>query len=408
MDNDRLTERLSRVKNLVAKPQHWAKPTAIPPRYERLAGAVGGQLVPAPSGNYVKVVSIYPFGFEFGSTCLQRPADGSSVAVASYTALECEGEVALGRLLFIDTETTGLSGAGAVPFLVGCGSLTQAGFEIRQYLLPEYTDEAAMLEQVLAELGGDRTLVSYNGAAFDLNLIRDRFIVNRVARDVPCAGHFDLLHPVRRLFKRRLNDCSLTSIEREIFGYYRSDDLPGHLIPSVYFDWLQTESVEFLPAVLEHNKLDILSLFFLLLHVDSVFRSEGAVLDFAEDIYSLSRVYGRRRRHQAVIANFETLRRSIGPPLTDEILLFHSMAFKRQGDWAGALEIWHKLAEGTGPEAAVAALELAKHYEHREGDMALALDNARKAGRLDLSSRQRKLLELRVARLCRKLAVRTR
>ena len=405
MGNDRLADRLDRIKHLVAKPTVDSKPVAAPARYERLADTVGGKLIFAPSGCFLRVESVCPFGFEFGSVKLHHPENVASVAVSSYTALECEGEAPLTDLLFIDTETTGLGGAGAVPFLIGCGSLTGAGFEIRQYLLPDYSDEAALLEQVLAELGRDKTLVSYNGAAFDLNLIRDRFIVNRVAREVPCSGHFDLLHPARRLFKRRLSDCSLTSIEREVFGYYRCDDVPGHLIPSIYFDWLQTESTDFLPAVLEHNKLDIISLYFLLLHLDHIFRTDGAVLDYADDLYSLSRVYGRRKRHQKVIANFVTLQKNPGPPLTDEVLLFHSMAYKRQGDWAGAVEIWHKLADSTGPEAVAAALELAKHYEHRARDCGRALDYTRKAQlSAGLGDRQGESLNRRLARLRRKLA----
>lgn len=227
MKNDRLTRRLDCVKHLVAKSPTHAESADVPPRYARLALAVGGETVVAPAGCYLEIETVFPFGFEFGSAKLGEPDVGISVAVSSYSALECDGEAPLADLVFIDTETTGLGGAGAVPFLVGCGSLERDGFAIRQYLLPDYNDEAALLEQVLTELGQHKTLVSYNGAAFDLTLIRDRFIVNRVAREVPCAGHFDLLHSVRRLFKRRVGDCSLTSIERELFGFYRQNDIPG-------------------------------------------------------------------------------------------------------------------------------------------------------------------------------------
>ena len=409
MKNDRLTSRLENIKRLVANSPDRTESTDVPPRYARLALAVGGETVVAPAGCYLKIETVFPFGFEFGSDKLGEPGTGISVAVSSYTALESDGEAPLSGLVFIDTETTGLGGAGAVPFLVGCGSLERDGFSIRQYLLPDYSDEAAMLEQVLAELGQHRTLVSYNGAAFDLNLLRDRFIVNRVAREVPCAGHFDLLHSVRRLFKRRLGDCSLTSIEREIFGFYRQNDIPGHLIPSIYFDWLQTESTVLLPGVLEHNRLDILSLYFLLLRIDRVFRSEGSVLDYTDDIYSLSRVYGRRKHHRKIIANFETLRKITGSPLPDEVLLFHSMAYKREGNWEGAVELWRRLADSGGSESVTAALELAKHYEHRVKDARQALNYALKAQQS--AGPGRRLgdgLRIRVDRLRRKLAAQTR
>ena len=405
MNNDHLINRLDRIKNLVAKPLPVAASQAPAARYRRLADAVSGEIVTAPSGAYCRVTTIYPFGHRFGEVSLDPPQQGASVQVASYTPLECEGEALLSDLLFVDTETTGLGGSGAVAFLIGCGSLTPQGFEVRQYLLPDYSDEAALLEQVLTELRASRTLVSYNGAAFDLNLIRDRFIVNRVARDVPCAGHFDLLHSARRLFKRRLNDCTLANVEREIFGYFRQNDIPGHLMPSIYFDWLQTDSTELFPAVLEHNRQDILSLYFLLLKVDRVFRTEGAVLDYAEDIYSLSRVYGRRKRSQNIIANFESLERSSLHPLDNEVIWFHSLAYKRQGDWHRAVELWRQLVDSPGPEVYPAALELAMYFEHQVKDISQALDFSLKAQRVGPPTRhQGQLLEKRLSRLREKLA----
>lgn len=406
MKNDRLTDRLDRFKSLVTKTPSPAAAAALPGRYRALAEAVGGEVTVAPAGSYVGTNTLYPWGHEFGRERLPVIEPGAAVAASSYSALEREGEVPMGDLLFLDTETTGLGGAGAVPFLIGCGSVTDRGFEVRQYLLPDYADEAAVLESVLAELAADKTLVSYNGAAFDLNLIRDRFIVNRVAREIPHAGHFDLLHSTRRLFKRRLNDCSLTSIEREVFGFHRRNDIPGHLIPSVYFDWLQTDAAEPLAAVLEHNRLDILSLCFLLLRVDEVFRSDGRTLDFADDLYSLSRVYGKRKRHRKVIANFETLSTAAGAVLSDEVLLFHSLAYKREGDWDRAVEIWRQLAMQTGPEAVAAALELSKHCEHRLKDHRQALEYAQRAAQAALAGgRPGDHLHRRLERLRRKLDV---
>jgi hypothetical protein len=404
LNNDHLIYRLDRIKNLVAKPRPAAVVQTASARYRRLADAVDGEVVTAPAGAYCQVTITYPFGHRFGEIRFDPPEPGASVQAASYTSFECEGETSLSDLLFVDTETTGLGGSGAVAFLIGFGSLTPQGFEVRQYLLPDYSDEAAMLEQVLAELHKSRTLVSYNGAAFDLNLIRDRFIVNRVAREVPCAGHFDLLHSARRLFKRRLNDCTLANVEREIFGYFRQNDIPGHLMPSIYFDWLQTDSIDLFPAVLEHNRQDILSLYFLLLKVDQVFRTEGAVLDYAEDIYSLSRVYGRRKRPQNIITNFEALEKSSPHPLDNEVIWFHSLAYKRQGDWFRAVELWRQLVDSPGPEAYPASLELAMYFEHQIKDISQALDLSLKAQRFGPPTRrQGQLLEKRLNRLREKL-----
>jgi uncharacterized protein len=39
--------------------------------------------------------------------------------------------------------------------------------------------------------------------------------------------HLDLLHPVRRLFGKRWNDCRLITVEQNLLGFNRVDDPPG-------------------------------------------------------------------------------------------------------------------------------------------------------------------------------------
>jgi tetratricopeptide (TPR) repeat protein len=229
-------------------------------------------------------------------------------------------------------------------------------------------------------------------------------IVNRVARKIPEAEHFDLLHSARRLYRRRLADCTLTNIEREIFGFYREDDIPGYLIPSVYFDWLQTDNLEAMQPVLEHNRLDILALYFLLLQIDTVFREDGATLDSVEDVYSLSRVYGRRKQNDKVAANYRALTEMSRRPLDHEMMLYHAMALKRTGDWVGAADIWQELAAGENREAFLASLEMAKYFEHQTGDLEQALEYTRLAAELAGRDRRHKAaLAHRRARLRRKM-----
>ena len=170
MKNDRLTERLQSLSSHLTGGSSSKPQPSAPSRYQKLADSVGGELVNHPAGCYCLVRQIYPFGFSLGNVSLDKVKPSTPVAAASFSATEREGEVPLDQLLFFDTETTGLGGAGAVPFLVGCGTRTSHGFEVRQYLLPDYSDEAAMLEHVLTEFGPQTTLVSYNGIAFDANL----------------------------------------------------------------------------------------------------------------------------------------------------------------------------------------------------------------------------------------------
>ena len=51
--------------------------------------------------------------------------------------------------------------------------------------------------------------------------------------------HLDLLHPVRRLFGKRWNDCRLLSVEEQLLGFRRVDDLPGSEAPAAWFDYMQ-------------------------------------------------------------------------------------------------------------------------------------------------------------------------
>ncbi|MBD3404313.1 hypothetical protein GF420_15595 [candidate division GN15 bacterium] len=409
MSRDNLDKKLDQFSRFFVTPTNTPADTdtdrtletspSYPERYYRLADTLGGELIDRDSGAYCLVRTLYPWGEPFGSVVLERPDNNAVISRSAFSSHDCDGCAPVPSLLCFDTETTGLGGSGAVAFLIGFGSLTDNGFEVRQYVLPDYSDETAMLEDVLAECTDDRTLVSYNGAAFDVPVVRDRMIINRVSRHFEPAGHIDLLHPTRRLFRRRLRDCTLTNIERELFAFYRDDDIPGYLIPSVYFEWLGEESLEAMEQVLEHNRLDILTLYFLSLHINTVFASEGASLDRADDIHSLSRVFGRRRQHEQVIRLYRSITET-SEKLAGDALLYHSLMLKRSGQMEEAVELWESLLETDSREAYTAAIELAKYCEHRLKDCPRALAYTRRAVELRPDSdAQWALLERRLLRL---------
>jgi uncharacterized protein YprB with RNaseH-like and TPR domain len=401
MADDRLNARLDYLKKINAGKPSAHSTDKVPSRYHKLADELAGELISGGSGTYCLITTQWPTDHRHGDWLLGDLLELPDIPFSAYTAHEEPGSVDAGRLLFIDTETTGLGGAGTVAFLVGCGSVTENGFEIRQYLVPDYADESAMLEALLGELTKDKVLVTYNGAAFDIPVLRDRMIVNRAARDVPFAGHIDLLHPTRRLFKRRLKDCSLTNVERELFQFYRSEDIPGYLVPSVYFEWLADESLGGMAKVLEHNRLDIISLFFLAAHLARVFDSDGAALEAVDDLYSLSRVYNRRRRIEKVLEVCERISEAPAEAVTLEMQLFRSFAFKRAGQSDRAMQLWQEIAKTTGREAYWANLELAKYFEHIGGDFSEAIRHTNKAviicpyGPNHLADLERRLTRLR-------------
>lgn len=347
-----------------------------PDRYARLARALNGRLITNHAGTYCLVKTVFPTEFAFGNVRLTGDVR-QTLSLSAFSAAETDETIDGRSVVFFDTETTGLGGSGAVAFLIGIGAMTKSGFEIRQYLLPDYADEAAMLEDVLEELS-ENAVVSYNGQTFDLPVIRDRMVINRVARSFAPDGHIDLLHSTRRLYRRRLQDCTLTNIEREIFGFHREDDIPGYLIPSVYFSWLSEEMTDEMSLVLEHNRYDILTLYFLLHHIHEIFATNGDSLEAVDDIYSLSRVYGRRKQTETVVELYRRLEEA-GEDIDDDCLLYHAMAFKRSDQWPQAVELWQQLAGSRSREGYLASLELAKYHEHRTRDYKTAVTFVRKA-----------------------------
>jgi uncharacterized protein YprB with RNaseH-like and TPR domain len=282
MNSDNLKNKLRRFDSHIQPAGKRSETAPAPDHYQLMAEHLGGELVSNYAGVYCLVRTRYSRQYRHGALELAPDRSLRPLTRSAFTVQAQPGRVDPSSLLFLDTETTGLGGAGAVAFLVGCGSLVDNEFEVRQYLIPDYSDETAVLEAVLTELGEDKTVVTYNGAAFDLPLLRGRMIVNRVARDIPTADHIDLLHSARRLFRRRLADCTLTNVERELFDFHRDDDVPGYLIPSIYFDWLSERRLDNMVGVLEHNRLDIVSLWFLVNHIARAFESDGASLDAAE------------------------------------------------------------------------------------------------------------------------------
>ena len=142
--------------------------------------------------------------------------------------------------LFLDTETTGLSGGtGTMAFLIGLGWFEEGRFHIRQILARDFGEEPAALACLQEIAAQKKFLVTFNGKAFDVNLLATRFILNRMQSSLHELPHLDLLHPSRRLLGHRLENCRLATLEADILGVEREGDIPGWEIPQRYFDWLR-------------------------------------------------------------------------------------------------------------------------------------------------------------------------
>jgi len=347
--------------------------SGLPRRYYTVADALGGELCTVSGGSFLKIVSDFHGEHRCGDKSI-RELDSSKLRHELFTNDYNTGAISPDSLLFFDMETTGLGGSGTVPFLIGFGSLTADGFQVRQYFLPDYPDESAMLEEARAEIKNDTVLVSYNGKAFDLPILTDRLILQRIERNLTFDAHIDLLHSVRRLFKRRLGDCSLSNIEREVLGFFRYDDLPGYLVPSVYFNWLSTEDPTDLKRVIRHNIDDIVSLYFLIDYIAEVRLNPMAAGLEPDDIFSLARILERRGEFLNLcdlISGYDQMIRTRG---RFDLLFFQSISYKRAGHLEKAVTLWNDIAARGIPESFYARVELAKFYEHRARDFKTALN----------------------------------
>lgn len=200
---------------------------------------------------------------------------------------------------FVDTETTGLAGGtGTYAFTVAIARPHPQGIELIQLFLPEPGDEPAFLLALDAELRLSPGIATYNGASFDLPLLRTRWTLNRMPGDLCVGVHLDLLHLSRALLRPRLASCTLKSVEERLLGFEREEDIPGELIPQCYFDFLRSGWSRDLESALEHNRQDVLSLQHLLHRLLHRVRGRDAAME-AADWLALARWLQRRRNRPA-------------------------------------------------------------------------------------------------------------
>ena len=171
------------------------------------------------------------------------------------------------KVIFYDTETTGLKGTGTHIFLNGLLEDTGESFLLTQYVLADPSNEAAFLfESTFWKRSS--TIVSYNGKSFDWPQLETRWTLNKPhLPPLKLQRHVDLLHSSKRLWRNDLEAMKLTKVEAEKLGFVRIGDIPGHLAPIIYFDAVKSGNATSLMKVLKHNEWDLLSLITLYIHL---------------------------------------------------------------------------------------------------------------------------------------------
>lgn len=313
--------------------------------------------------------------------------------------------------LFLDCETTGLSGGvGVVAFLVGLGFYSQDKFHVVQFFLGDLAAE----EQLIRELRlffsqmDFRSVVTFNGKAFDLPLLETRFILHRENLVLSELPHLDFLFPARSLWGHRHESCRLFYLAREVLNADRAEDIPSAEIPARYFQFLRSGEFELIEPVLYHNQEDILSLLGLVTVGGSLVEGETEAWPESSpdglDFYGVARIL-ESRGELDLSARF--IERALEAKLPEEISVLAKKKlahyFKHQREWEQAVRLWEEIT----PLGHLASFrELAMYYEHREKDYARARQLAEEGFVLaqGVSSAYSRDFARRLERLTRKLA----
>lgn len=301
--------------------------------------------------------------------------------------------------VFLDTETTGLAGGtGTIPFLTGLAWFeSDGGLRVEQYLSRHPGEEAAQLCLVAQTLCRAEFLVTFNGKAFDVPLLNTRFILNRQRNPGYALPHYDLLLIARRIFRRRLDNCRLMTLESAVLNFQRVGDIPGAEIPRAYFDYVKGGPVEPIAKVLEHNALDLAALAALAAVLDEMYTNPETV-EHALDHLGLARTALDVGHDAAADSHLGRAARSPCEDTSAQALLMSARAAARKRDWPLAAAQWLEVLRRR-PSDAAAHLGLAKYFEHTAKEYTRALDHARYTRDLEGQDGSAK----RVARLQRKL-----
>ena len=391
---------------------------------DRVAELLGGEWRQASSHRYVVVDRAYAPGHRHGSMSV---ADGLPPQGGWPRLPLLGGSTSGGTLLFLDLETTGLAGgAGTYAFLVGCGWFDGGRFLVRQFFLSSFAAEHALLEAVREVAEAAATVVTYNGKSFDLPLIETRYALNRMETPFSAMPHIDMLHPARRLWRGqgdpRGDDtarravlpagglapalgCRLSALEQLLLGHEREEDVPGFEIPARYFRYVHSGDAAPIGDVLEHNRLDLLSLALLTARAAQLLDEGATGAATGREAFGLGWLFARAGMMQEARVSFARAA-DMGPALRAESLRAYAVLSRRLRRHDDAAEAWRRLLElpdcpaGFVREATEA---LAVHHEHRLRSLLSARSFALKSLKMDASASRRHAAEHRLARLERKL-----
>ncbi|OQY32049.1 MAG: hypothetical protein B6I38_05070 [Anaerolineaceae bacterium 4572_5.1] len=367
-----------KLKSLGVKTGTASLPRPKPAEGAKIEALLSGEYRQTRYGESFVYEQRYPLNHLHGNISL-RPRPIPAI-LAEWAKDARIGNLPIDKFLFFDTETSGLAGGtGTYAFMVGAGRFKGDQFILAQFFLRDPAEEPAMLEALAEFIAPCEILVSYNGKSFDAPLLQTRYRLHDMPIPFEEYAHIDLLHLARRLWRDRLASRTLQSIEKHILGVGRaSEEAPGYEIPYLYFDYLRDKDATSMKGVFYHNEIDILSLATLLNHAGTMLADPfGENVEHNLDVIAIAKLLEDLHRWDEAVRLYEHgLQGELPEKDFARAVKRLSILQRRRGDIDEAVKWWKQAAEEGHVYAHV---ELAKHYEHRVRDYALAEDFTHRA-----------------------------
>ena len=361
-----------RLKSLGVKIGAKDLPLPQPSKSHPVEEIVAGRFIETGNGSTYLIEQDFPRDYIHGQI-------GLRISTTPQTIAEWAGDQKIAEqnpesMVFLDTETSGLAGGtGTFAFLIGAGRYTQDGFHLAQFFMRDPLEEPSMLLALEDFLAPCQTIVSFNGKAFDVPLLDTRYTLQGWKSPFKNLGHVDLLHLSRRLWRDRLPSRTLANLEVQILHTARTDEeIPGWMIPQIYFDYLRDGDARPLQRVFYHNSMDVVSLAALLNHTSSLLEDPfSQPTNEYIDLAAVGRLLEDLGHTERATELYETCLKVVLPEdVYNDTLLRLSLLHKHNNNYSAAIPLWE---HATSLRIIYAYEELAKYFEHHAQDLEMAL-----------------------------------
>ena len=394
-----LGELRQRLDRLLEPKKTYQKKSIVP--IEQL---VKGEVISIPEGETFLAKEDFTADFRCGEMALADVLNIPTYPAHLLSRDERLKELDFRKALFLDTETTGLSGGtGTLAFMVGLGFFQEDRFSVHQFFMRDYSEERASLFLLKNVIDSFQFLVTFNGRQFDIPLLETRFILSRMMTKIREMPNFDLLYPSRKIWKGAYENCRLATLESRLLGVERTDDIPSEWIPSLYFEYIQTGDARKISQVFYHNRMDILSMVGLAGRIHLVYHDPQAALPRkGVEHFALGRLFWEHGQRDKAIPCFEIALKRCNDDLSWEVMKWLSMAFKKTGQGEKARSLWEEMLGWPYKKEIFPYIELSKYHEHRlkDWDRAMAYVDAalqfipsHQQGEVELLQHRRRRLE---------------